>query len=226
MATVKQEYNNIRITGSKVHLQRADGTEDTIRIENLDTFDVSGPISNGEGDQDFFDANPQGSEPDSTIIIIAREWRNTYIDFNAARGQMGVELATAGGFSALTDYQKKIVSRWFLAASEDRLTVITLDEDKANWEFLTEETLIARKARLEAARRKMSFFLFPDNSDDLYDDVQTLFDAYQTANKTDIIDYINNTPGSAYESNGFAQKGYYSDELKDIFNDVVVNGTY
>lgn len=224
MAEVKQEYSSIEITESKVILKRPDGTEDMIYIDNLDEFKIAGTITNGEGDQSYFDANPQGAQPDTPIINIAKHWKRDFVDFNKARGQMGVELAVAGGFNAVTDYEKKIASRMFLAAEADRTTVIDTDTDKKNWDVLVGNTKKARSKRLETARAKISFYLTQEESDDLYDSVQNHFNAYVVANKSNIIKYMNNV--APYDTDGFAQKSYYSDNLKDIFNTIVVDGNY
>lgn len=227
MAAIKEKFSSVKIDVSGITLIKDDGETSFIPITNITEFTFGGSISDEYGDQSFFDDfDQQGIEPETQIVFIAKYWKRDYIDFNKARSAMSMAIVSKGGFSNLTDFEKLVVSRWFLATYEQRITVITNEQDRINWDFIVKYTKMARDKRIEKSRRDISYTLYPTDSNNLFDTVGSLITAYSIANKSDLIDWFNNTVGTQYENNGFAQKSYFSQDLLDSFNDVIKNGNY
>ncbi len=227
MTAIKEKYTSVKIDTSGITLTKDDGTMSFIPITDISEFTFGGSISGGNGDQSFFDEfDQQGAEPETEIVTIAKYWRRDYIDFNKARASMALAISNKGGFDNLTNFEKLVSVRWFLVPYDKRITVITDEQDKINWDFIVKYTKIARDKRIEKTRKDISYTLYPNDSNNLFDSVSALITSYSVANKPDLIDWFNNTVGSAYENNGFMQKNYFSQELLDMFNNVFKNGDY
>ena len=53
------------------------------------------------------------------------------------------------------------------------------------------------------------------DTDDFWDATHIIFNEYIDANGAKFKDWLSNTEGSDYENNGFAQKEYFTEELRD-----------
>lgn len=154
----------------------------------------------------------------------------------------GIVIGTVGAnyanWSALTSSDKILACQWGLAPYALRVSVIGEDEDVKYFKVLLEKTagtakenLIGRKRIVEEMRQfvGMNYFrkeLFTKNDiDDFYSRAGNLLDSYIASNSPYFKWWLNNTVGTAYESNGFLQTTYYSsDLLSGVMN--IYNGNY
>lgn len=220
---IKQPFRTIRIDGNTVTLTKDDGTKSVINYKSLEVLTLTGSITNGEGDGEFFESeDPENVEPTTNISTLSKSWRNTFKDFNLARIAMAVELGN--NFENLSTFDKRIISRWFLTSYENRLTVVTEEEDKNNWDFLLSQTKVARDSRIEAARRAISYELTTAEATNLFDILAPYISGFSIANKPDLLNWINNQ--GAYVSNGFTQTGYYNSSRNKLLNDILKDGIY
>jgi hypothetical protein len=227
MTIVKEQYTKVIIIDSGVLLKRADGSTDIIAIASLESLSIAGTITDGAGDQTFFDDfDPTNVKPPTAITDIAKNWKINYTDFGVARVAMADAVAEKGGFDRLSDFEKHIAARWFVAPFENRMLIITEDEDKENWMFLLKHTKPARDQRIEIARRKISYELITKDASDLYLSVDNYIRAFSIANMPDLIQWIGNELGTPYENDGFAQKPYFSAARRDMLIDVLKDGIY
>ena len=116
-----------------------------------------------------------------------------------------------------------------------RVPAISDDDDRANWQDMIRhlrgiesiDDLQGREYIIELMRERASDELRVEEwdnatSNSFFYDTDSHIRAYEFANTTDLIDWISNTVGSDYESDGFAEKTYFTttlrDELISIYN--------
>lgn len=139
--------------------------------------------------------------------------------------------ADFSGWAALSDEKKFIAAKWGLAPYALRLTVIEEEQDIDYFTILLQEnsgikkeTLVGRLRIIEEMRQfiGLNYFrneLLPKKDvDDFYSSVKDELDEYAKTNSINFRYWLNNTAGTAYESDGFKEKGYYSDVIRDSLN--------
>lgn len=103
-------------------------------------------------------------------------------------------------------------------------------EQLENWKNLTMRARDARNARWRAAARTLSFYLPQLDSLDLYSSTVNYSLSFIDAGAPHLtLWFINGTyaPLSLdFSSSGFAQKGYYTADIKNLYLDIIVNGNY
>jgi hypothetical protein len=124
-------------------------------------------------------------------------------------------------FSGWAAYSyKSIAAKWVVAPYALRVTVHTDNIDSDIWDVLVEKTKSGRAGVVELMRKRVSDELRKEtltkyDTDDFWDATHIIFNEYIDANGAKFKDWLSNTEGSDYENNGFAQKEYFTEELRD-----------
>lgn len=137
-------------------------------------------------------------------------------------------------WNTLTDHEKTHLFLHFVyptSASKEELDALIPPQDQVpEWIVSATRAKACRERRWEATRRKVSFYLTPQQSMDLYVSVKDYSLDYKDANIPSLIHWIGNTAdpslGIDFTTSGFAQKSYFSSQLRDLMLDVLVNGNY
>ena len=111
-----------------------------------------------------------------------------------------------------------------------RTQIISDTQDAINWDFLLTKTKESRMACVEAMRIKVGQYMrlgtiTLEQTQDFYTSVYQLIIWFDQTNKPDFKQWISNEVGSPYELNGFAQKPYYTEQIKDDLMEIY-NGNY
>lgn len=138
----------------------------------------------------------------------------------------------------LTLDQKKIACKFVVAPYALRVpTIFTDEEDKEHWRKVLELTqgqpisVMQGRARIfQEMRIYVGEYLRTDqitlaNTQDFYKSVYNLANWFVNSNSPDFKWWINNEVGTPYENDGFAQKSYYSQAIKDGLN-TIYSGDY
>lgn len=140
------------------------------------------------------------------------------------------DILTEKTFDVCDAEEKLIVSKLFLTTPEQRTTMLTLEEEKKCWDELATAAKASREKRWEVVRRKISFYLTTSEGIDLYTTTRDLSLDYKDANIPSLVCWITNSAmpelGIDYTTTGFAQKPYYTTELRDMIVDILVEGNY
>ena len=166
------------------------------------------------------------------------EFAVMFIDLSIIQKYIGgLVIAIAGqdfsNWNNLTADQKTVACRWFIAPYSLRVPgVVTEAEDKQRWDELVPElegsvaTFIDGRARIyqemwqvtsDYVRRDV---LSRDNSKQLYKDIEHYANWFIYSAAEDLIWWLNNTVGSPYENDGFAQKSYFNADIRDDVTDI------
>lgn len=127
----------------------------------------------------------------------------------------------------LTAIEKQIVSKHILAPYALRLTIFSDEEDKKNWNIFLENSegnpsllykgraLIIKKMRKLISENVRKEVWTISVIQQIYKDILDYTNWYIKVSANDLIQWITNEVGSDYENEGFAQKSYYSELLRD-----------
>lgn len=175
------------------------------------------------------DVEPTNYEDISSIVNWRSMGESLGKDYIYVRERIR-EILIEKTFDACDADEKMIVSKLFLVNHEQRSTILTAEEEKTCWAELTRNSKICREERWEIARQKISFYLTVAEGIDLYSAVKDLSHEYKDANIPSLVCWVTNTAepayGIDYTTTGFAQKPYYTSELRDMVVDVLVSGNY
>lgn len=154
---------------------------------------------------------------------INQNWQSLYLDYKQARERLKQIVAGRGGFAALAPGEKRIAASWFAATPEEITSVLTLDEQLAARAISNEESRRSRTRRYYTAYELFEIALStPDAvkviNSIMYHNLETLyiklgFEGKGTFNykgdedQVSILDFINSTPGTKFETAGIAQLG-------------------
>lgn len=135
-------------------------------------------------------------------------------------------------FSDLEDEDEAILVKHYIYPSnftQAKINAIfTEDQQISNWDDFVSNSKKARERRWEKAKSRVSRLLDAMACNDLFVSVETFFPRYIEANRPDLICWITNTEvavlGIDNTSDGFAQKEYYSADLKNSLYDILING--
>jgi len=133
-------------------------------------------------------------------------------------------------FASLSNIKKLNACVFFLIPYQVRLQIISDAQDAINWDFLLTKTKESRMACVEAMRIKVGQYMRLGTitlaeTQDFYTSVYQLIIWFDQTNKPDFKQWISNEVGSPYELNGFAQKPYYTEQIKDDLMEIY-NGNY
>ena len=139
------------------------------------------------------------------------------------------------GWGSLTASEKEIMARYILAPYQLRLTQFSDESDERNWFNLLDRTqgtgsqsytgraLIIENMRKCVANKVRKEELSMSSTQSFFKDVFEKVQWYIAAATPDFKCWLMNEEGSDYETNGFAQKSYYSASLRDELN-AIYNG--
>lgn len=131
----------------------------------------------------------------------------------------------------LSDEEKLISIKWVVAPYALRVSMISDDQDKVNWNKLIVESQgkpvhsyrgralvveLMREAVGDELRREL---ISKDDIDDFYESTQQLLDSYVASNSPSFKDWL------CGEFDGFSQKSYFSIERRDYLMNIY-NGNY
>lgn len=142
------------------------------------------------------------------------------------------------GWANLTNEEKKVASVMSLAPYGLRLQSITDEQDYYYFGIQLSETSGIEKNILKGRQRVIEEMRFhvgntvfrkeiytKDNVDDFFKSVEDLIPRYISSNDPSFKYWLNNTAGTTYENNGFQQKSYYIEDLKNELNSIY-NGNF
>lgn len=186
---------------------------------------------------------PQGDFINRTDdLIYWDKYGKNVLDLDRYRYEMKYPFYILAGFSLenwanLSIDIKKIGAKMFFVPYNIRLTVVTEQEDYNNWEDLVFQTqgtptqiYIGRAKTFDEMRKCVSHkvrkeILSMSDSQLMLKDVGQMVNWFINANTPDFKQWIINEVGTIYENDGFAQKSYYSESLKNELYDIY-NGNY
>lgn len=133
-------------------------------------------------------------------------------------------------FASLSNIKKLNACVFFLVPYQVRTQIISDAQDAINWDFLLTKTKESRMSCVEAMRIKVGQYMrlgtiTLEQTQDFYTSVYQLIIWFDQTNKPDFKQWISNEVGSPYELNGFAQKPYYTEQIKDDLMEIY-NGNY
>lgn len=139
---------------------------------------------------------------------------------------------TSTTFANLTLEEKEIISKYFLAEKTDRDTVHTEQQQLSYWKNFVVNSVEARATRWNVAKLYVSYVLPPANSIDIGLSAEVLSNEYQVYGIEDfatdgvdgLFDYLEGT--SAYTTNGFPSKSYWTQEIQDAIMNILKDGNY
>lgn len=118
-------------------------------------------------------------------------------------------------WALLTDQEKDIAAKWIAAPYSLRITRVTDTQDGINWEMVLKRsregrTRIVEQMRLRVGQDVRIDKLTLESAHDLYFSVTKKVEAYKNSAAPDLLQWLTNEVGSAYEFNGMAEKNYYT----------------
>jgi hypothetical protein len=128
--------------------------------------------------------------------------------------------ADLSNFATLTDAEKQIGAECFFIPLVMRLQFWSSDEDKVHWGNLLARTKESRVATIETMRKRVGDRIRTGEltllQTQMFDkDSSAMISWYERSDARDFYQWLTNEVGSAYETDGFAEKTYYSQALKD-----------
>jgi hypothetical protein len=137
-------------------------------------------------------------------------------------------------WNSLSTEDQEILMRHFVYpdsyTQQDIDAVMSQQEQLEAWSDLEVSAKSCREKRWESVRRKVSFFLTAVEGLDLYTTTKDYSLEYKDADTPNLICWATNASISAFgidfTTNGFAQKPYYTEALRDMVVDILVNGNY
>ena len=136
----------------------------------------------------------------------------------------------------LSSEVQEIGSKMFFVPYDLRLKVVGEEQDFRNWILLIQQTqglpfssyvgraIIFEKMRYCVTNKVRVEKMAMVDSQQMLKDVGLMYDWFIRSNAQDLIQWITNERGSPYEKNGFAEKPYYNEDLKNELYEIY-NGT-
>jgi hypothetical protein len=152
-------------------------------------------------------------------------------DYNYLRDFAKAEFLPS--WTSLTQDEKYILAKHLIYPASitqaEYDAIVPVGEQADNCAIVAKFTRIARERRWETARSKMSVLPVAD-SIDMYLSTEDISDRYMKANFPHLINWINSTAyapfGIDYTTTGFSSKVYYTENFKNILNNIIINGNY
>lgn len=178
-------------------------------------------------------------QPDPNYIIAETLDLNLYDDVSTITGWYGSDVldwgrrrlqikplfyAKAGAdlsnFATLTDEEKQIGAEAFFIPLAMRLQFWSSEEDEVRWANLLAKTKESRVATIETMRKTVGDRIRTGEltllQTQMFDkDTSLMISWYERSDARDFYQWLTNEVGSAYETDGFAEKTYYTQALKD-----------
>jgi hypothetical protein len=105
-----------------------------------------------------------------------------------------------------------------------RLQVFTPLQDRQNFDNTLMLNSQNRLSRVMASKSAMGYELTTEDGQDLFTDVCLKIMSYEATGNDDLKNWMMSLP--PYEIDGFKSKTYWTQQLEDIFVEIVVNGIY
>lgn len=135
--------------------------------------------------------------------------------FDAKEGETETEK-----FANCTKDEKQILAkRQIIDNKELRLTVVTPEDDAANFQLHADTSIECRKARIESVKIKIGYLLAVADRVDLFTTVALMLESYIKVNDTSLTTWM-------YSEEGFLLKPYYTQEIETIYINIVELGLY
>jgi len=132
--------------------------------------------------------------------------------------------------NGITTEEKRIVSKYVLAPYALRVPTFYSDaDDKINADIVLAKTLSDRTSIIELMRKEVfhtkvrTGILTLAQSQQFFKDVNQFVYWYLNAACADLKQWITNEVGSSYETDGFEQKTYWSQDLEDTLMNIYNN---
>jgi hypothetical protein len=168
--------------------------------------------------------------------IFARDKINEILFIKANPNYPTIDFS--GFFSLLSAEERLVMCKHVLAPYALRTMVVSEEQDYINWETLLYKTqgtespknpytgraLIIEKMRRYVAHKVRKEEIAMATSQQFLKDVFMFIEWYTRAACPDFKQWLTNEVGSAYELDGFAQKSYYTADLKNELMEIYNNG--
>ena len=119
-----------------------------------------------------------------------------------------------------TDIEKSLLSkRMIINNNLLRLQIFTEKEDAYNFLQHAETSINCRQERVSVAKIEIGYFLKVADRVNLFNSIQLMIDSYVNSNDTSLSNWM-------HSAEGFKAKSYYTENLENIFTEVVENGIY
>ncbi len=164
----------------------------------------------------------------TTIEAIYTFGQLTKWDYITILTEISTIVATKGGFTSLTQLEKKIFAETALCNKTEALSIgVTNSQWSKAVRDLSSKTLAARTDRVETLRLDLSEelkdgLLTPAQTNALFADTTSLLNSYRDTKNPDFISFILST--NQYVGTGLAFKEYYTLERYNKFVDRIIKG--
>lgn len=177
---------------------------------------------------------------DITTIVNVDKYAKVGLQYIQIRGVLQTLVVAITGpsyanWNDLSSEEKLIAAKYVLAPYALRVSVISDDQDLEFFKVLLEQTagykkdiLYGRRRVVEEMRQYIGLgvyrkeILSKADIDDIYYTTNGILDSYIASNNPAFKYWLNNTVGTPYETNGFAQKSYYTADIKDALNKIML----
>lgn len=188
------------------------------------------------------------TQPDVTYVDLTNsitgwyDYGNYVQDFNQIRNNvLALVLAIAQPdyslWNDLTSDEKYVACYYVVAPYSLRITIVTDSEDKDNWRNMAEltcgnpiDSLSGRSRMFQEMRLFVSDYTRTNSitlaqAQDFFKSVFEIAQYFIQTSDPSLSYWINNTPGTIYEFDGFQQKLYYQQSIRDGLNNILA-GAY
>ena len=127
-------------------------------------------------------------------------------------------------WGACSNQEKAILARRQQVSKALRLEVYTEFEDNVNFAMFAGATFSSRQARTDTTKVQLGYKMTVIDRQDLYDVTAEKINRYVSSGDPDLQNWMESK--DPYISTGFASKPYFTQELLDIYTDIVLRGNY
>jgi len=117
------------------------------------------------------------------------------------------------------DEKKAIARRQIVNDKNLRLKVYTPEEDEMNFSNHADLSILCRTNRIESVKIKIGYLLNVSDRIDLFSSVDVMIEKYINVNDSSLTTWM-------HDADGFLSKPYYSEDIENIYIQVVELGLY
>ena len=117
------------------------------------------------------------------------------------------------------DEQTAVARRHIVNDKNLRLQVFTVEQDEYNFLIHADSSINCRFDRIENVKIKIGYLLNVPDRIDLFSSVDVMLDKYINVNDSSLTEWM-------HDANGFLSKSYYSQEIENVYVQVVELGLY
>lgn len=123
-------------------------------------------------------------------------------------------------WSNCDDDEKKAIARRQIVNDKNlRLQVFSPEEDEINFSNHADISISCRKERIESVKIKIGYLLNVLDRIDLFSSVDVMIEKYINVNDSSLTTWM-------HDADGFLSKSYYSEQIENIYIQVVELGLY